>query len=176
MPKIPSDAPVLRAAARWADRCLRRDGSVLTEKSLWTSENVAYLVRYYAENLDEGEGTFLEKLETQLAPAPGSTKQLAAEMLWVMYLFAIPSSMQPATKRRHIRQVWEWSGEILPDAPAELEQALRGRCGESGYGFQHVQVARIPVPCQGHGGMEAAVAARTRRAALRPAGDSRSGS
>ena len=135
MPKIPSDAPVLRAAARWADRCLRRDGSVLTEKSLWASENIAYLVHFYAENMDEGEGTFLEKLATQLAPAPGSTKQLAAEMLWVMYLFAIPSSMQPATKRRQIRQVWEWSGETLPDAPAELEQALEEGVANPGTGF-----------------------------------------
>ena len=102
---------------------------------MWTLENVAHLVHHYAENLDEGEGTFLEKLETQLAPAPGSTKQLAAEMLWVMYLFAIPSSMQPATKRRQIRQVWEWSGETLPDAPAELEQALEEGVANPGTGF-----------------------------------------
>ena len=120
----PHDAPVLVAAARWRDRCLRDDGSVFTGRSLWTSENVGYLVRHYAENLDEGEGTFFEKLESQLAPAPGSAKQLAAEMFWVMYLILIPSSMQPGTKRRQIRTVWEWSGERLPNAPEQLEDAL----------------------------------------------------
>ena len=120
----PHDAPVLVAAARWRDRCLRDDGSVFTGRSLWTSENVGYLVRHYAENLDEGEGTFFEKLESQLAPAPGSAKQLAAEMFWVMYLILIPSSMQPGTKRRQIRTVWEWSGERLPNAPEQLEEAL----------------------------------------------------
>lgn len=121
----PHDAPPLVAAARWRDRCLRNNGSVFTEKSLWTSENVGYLVRYYAENLDEGEGDFFGRLKRQLAPAPGSAKQLAAEMFWVMYLILIPSSMQPGTKRRQIRMVWEWSGEPLPRAPDELEEALK---------------------------------------------------
>ena len=32
--------------------------------------------------------------------------------------------MQPGTKRRQIRRVWEWSGQPLPDAPGELEDAL----------------------------------------------------
>ena len=118
------DHPVLRAAARWRDRCLRNDGSVLTANSLWTSENVGYLVTHFAENLDEGEGSFFEKLERQLAPAPASAKQLAAEMFWVMYLVLIPRSMQPGTKRRQIRMVWEWSRERLPDAPEQLEEAL----------------------------------------------------
>ena len=120
----PHDAPPLAAAARWRDRCLRNDGSVFTDRSLWTAENVRHLVRYYTENLDEGEGTFFEKLERQLAPAPGSAKQLAAEMFWVMYLILIPRSMHPGTKRRQIRMVWEWSGESLPKAPKQLEEAL----------------------------------------------------
>lgn len=124
MPRPSLDHPVLRAAARWRARCLRNDGSVFTEKSLWTAENVGYLVQYFAENLDEGEGGFFEKLERQLAPAPGSAKQLAAEMFWVMYLTLIPRAMQPGTRRLQIRMIWEWSGEPLPGAPNELEEAF----------------------------------------------------
>ena len=124
MPRPSSDHPVLRAAARWRERCLCNDGSVFTEKSLWTAENVGYLVRYFAENLDEGKGGFFDKLERQLAPAPASAKQLAAEMLWVMYLPLIRRAMHPGTRRRQIRTVWEWSGEPLPEAPLELEEAL----------------------------------------------------
>ena len=108
---------------------------MFTEKSLWTSENVGYLVKYFAENLDEGEGTFFEKLEKQLAQAPGTAKQLAAEMFWVMYLFPVPSSMQPGTKRQQIRQVWEWSGEPLPDATFELNEALDDGVGTPGAAF-----------------------------------------
>ena len=133
MPRPSPDAPVLRAAARWKERCLRYDGSVFTEKSLWTAENVGYLVRYYAENLDEGEGGFFERLGTQLARAPGSAKQLAAEMSWVIYLFL--SSMHSGTKRQRIRQVWEWSGESLPDAPAELKEALDEGVANPGAAF-----------------------------------------
>ena len=135
MPRPSHDHPVLRAAARWRDRCLLNEGSVLTEKSLWTSENVGHLVRYYVENLDYGEGGFFEKLESQLARAPASAKQLAAEMFWVMYLFCSPGSMQPGTKRRQIRQVWEWSGEPLPDAPFELDEALQDGVGNPGTAF-----------------------------------------
>ena len=108
---------------------------MFTEKSLWTSENVGYLVRYYVENLDYGEGGFFEKLERQLARAPASAKHLAAEMFWVMYLFCSPGSMQPGTKRRQIRQVWEWSGEPLPDAPFELGEALQDGVGNPGTAF-----------------------------------------
>ncbi len=108
---------------------------MFTEKSLWTSENVGHLVSSFAENLDSGEGSFFDKLERQLAPAPSSAKQLAAEMLWVMYLFPIPGSMQPGTKRQQIRRVWEWSHETLPDAPGELHEALDEGVGNPGTAF-----------------------------------------
>ena len=43
--------------------------------------------------------------------------------------------MQPGTKRRQIRQVWEWSGEPLPDAPFELGEALQDGVGNPGTAF-----------------------------------------
>lgn len=135
MPKLPSDHPVLRAAALWRDRCLRRDGSVFTDEHMWTSENLGYLVKYFVKDLKEGQGSFFEKLESQLAAAPATAKQLAAEMLWVMYLFPVPSSMQPGTKRQQIRQVWQWSGEPLPDAPFELHEALELGVGNPGMAY-----------------------------------------
>ncbi|MDE2805516.1 MAG: AAA family ATPase [Gemmatimonadota bacterium] len=135
MPKPSPGHPVLRAARLWRDRCLLDGGSVFTEKSLWTSDNVDYLVRDYAENLDYGEGGFFQKLKNQLAGSPASAKQLAAEMFWVMYLFCTRASMQPGTKRRQIRQVWEWSRDPLPDAPFELDVALQDGVGNPGTAF-----------------------------------------
>ena len=76
----------LRAAAHWKLRALESDGSVFSDQSLWTSENIEHLNQHFVENLDEGEGTFVEKLEHQLANSPPATSQLAAEMLWVMRL------------------------------------------------------------------------------------------
>ncbi len=139
MPKPSADHPALRAARLWRDSCLLNEGSVFTEKSLWTSDNVGYLVRYYVQNLDDGEGGFFQKLESQLSRAPASAKQLAAEMFWVMYLFCSPGSMQPGTKRRQIRQVWEWSGEPLPDAPFELGEALQDGVANPGMAFNQLR-------------------------------------
>lgn len=135
MPRPSPDHPVLRATRSWRDRCLLDEASVFTDKSLWTADNVGYLVRDYAENLDYGEGSFFQKLERQLAGSPASAKQLAAEMFWVMYLFCTRGSMQPGTKRHQIRQVWEWSGEPLPDAPFELGEALQDGVGNPGTAF-----------------------------------------
>lgn len=135
MPKPSLDHPVLRAATLWRKRCLQGNGSVFSEADLWTPENVDHLVRYYIGSLYAGEGTFLEKFKKQLAPAPGTAKQLAAEMLWVMYLFPVSDSIKPETKRDQITQVWEWSGENFPQTTPELGIALERGIGTTGQSY-----------------------------------------
>ena len=128
--------PILAAAARWRDAGLKRDGSVFTDASLWREENLAAPQTHFVDAPDEGEGTFFEKLEGQLSGTDPEVKQLAAEMLWVMFL--CPSNLTPQKKRENIRLVWEWS-----NAPADLlDQWVRdemlegvGSAGTS-YGFQ----------------------------------------
>lgn len=125
----------LEAAQRWRDRCLLADGSILSDKSLWTLQNLLYLEEFFVHNLDEGTGDFFEKLEAQLAPAPPAAKQLAAEILWILYLTVSESAMKGATKRLQIRRVWEWSGEPLPDSPA-LRRPLDRGVARPGTAFQ----------------------------------------
>jgi len=73
----------------------------------------------------EGYGYFFNKLETQLAPTTPETKQLAAEMLWVMFL--CPGNITAATKRNGIQKIWEWSGEDLNTETEWLtNEVLRG--------------------------------------------------
>jgi len=105
----------LKAAQTWKERCLLQGGSIFTEKRLWTEENFQALNRHFVQNPDEGEGTFFSKLEHQLQLAPTSAKQLAAEILWLMYLMVSTKSMHAATKKFQIKQVWDWSGEAFPD-------------------------------------------------------------
>ena len=107
----------LEAARLWRDRCWMADGSILSDRALWTSENLGYLDRHFVQNLDEGTRSFLEKLHDQLAPTPPAVRQLAAEVLWILYLSVSDTSMKGATKRLQILQVWGWSGEALPDSP-----------------------------------------------------------
>ena len=139
MPKPSQNHPVLRAAAVWRKRCLQDNGSVFTDAHLWTSENIGHLVKFYVESPDPGDGTFLEKLEKQLASAPETAKQLAAEMLWVMYLFPVPSAIRPENKRAHITQIWEWSGKNFPKLPLELEKALEKGIGSIGIAFKTIK-------------------------------------
>lgn len=115
---------VLDAARRWRDRCLLADGSILSDKALWTRENLAHLERHYLQNLDAGSGSFFSKLETQLSPAPASGKQLAAEMLWILYLSVSETAIGGGTKRLHLKQVWKWSGEEFPEVPGALGDTL----------------------------------------------------
>ncbi len=61
-------------------------GSIFTSKSLWTLENARALEKHYLHNLDYGEGDFFQKLEGQLANAPHTAIQLAAEIFWVLRL------------------------------------------------------------------------------------------
>jgi 5-methylcytosine-specific restriction enzyme B len=126
---------VLDAARRWRDRCLLGDGSILSEKRLWTLENLAALEHHFIDNPDHSKRTFLEKLEEQLAPAPAAAKQLAAELLWILYLSLSESAMQGGTKRLHIRQVWEWSGEDLPETTPEFGEVLDQGVANPGPGF-----------------------------------------
>jgi len=117
---------------------LLQDGSVLSEKSLWTLEHlqsphllchrasrIAHysgesLFRGYAANpnnrsiqdfvnqLDDGEGNFFEKLSSLFAQTAPEVKQLAAELLWVMFL--CPGNTDAAKKREGIKTIWEWFG------------------------------------------------------------------
>lgn len=125
----------LEAAQTWRYRCWMANESILSEQSLWTPENLDYLDRYFVRNLDESSRGFMEKLHDQLAPTPPAVKQLAAEILWILYLSVSDTSMKGATKRLQIRQVWEWSGEPLPDSPM-LGPPLETGFANPGTGFQ----------------------------------------
>lgn len=116
--------PILEAAERWRDECLLRDGSLFSDRQLWTPANFEELDRHYVQNLDYGEGDFFSKLEAQLEAAAPEAKQLAAEMFWALYLIVHESFISAKTKRYQIRKVWEWSGEPLPEDHWALGEVL----------------------------------------------------
>ncbi len=95
--------PILEAAVG-ARRGLGREGSVFSDKHLWTTTGIEELHKHIVQHPDEGEGKFIEKLHRQIVAAPSSAKQLAAEMFWVMYL--CPSSLTIRHKRDVIGDIW----------------------------------------------------------------------
>ncbi|MBI5278942.1 MAG: DUF3578 domain-containing protein [Burkholderiales bacterium] len=128
---------ILKAASHWARSALVEGGSVLTGKSLWTNELLDALDRFYIQRLDVGEGNFLEKLKAQLAPAGPDAIQLAAEMMWLLYL--CPRNIRASKKRQTLQTIWGWSGELFPaDSPFVQDETLAG-IGSGGPGFNQNQ-------------------------------------
>jgi 5-methylcytosine-specific restriction protein B len=128
---------ILGAAAHWRDAALRGEGSVFTEKRLWTLENLEALDRHFVRNLDESDRGFLEKLQDQLSPTPPTAKQLAAEMMWLMYL--CPSSLTVRHKREVPKAIWSWSSETFPENSRWLAEEVLTGIGSAGPGFNQNQ-------------------------------------
>jgi len=125
--------PIFNAASLWRQSALESMGSVLGQGSIWTDENISSLKILFVDNPDEGEGTFLSKLERQIASAPATVKQLAAEMTWVMLL--CPSNLSARNKRETVREIWSWSGSALvEDSPLLSDEVLAG-IGSAGTAF-----------------------------------------
>ena len=102
------------AAARWSERCLLEDGSILQDGlKLWIPNLIDELDQRFVQNFDEGEGSFFEKLQGQLAAGSPGCRQLMAEILWILMLFQ--SNVGALKKRQNVQLVWSWSGEDLSD-------------------------------------------------------------
>ncbi len=129
--------PILDAAARWRDIALLDEGSVFSNSHLWTVANLTALERHFVQNLDEGDRGFMVKLKEQLAPTPPAAKQLAAEMMWLMYL--CPSSITPRHKREVVQTIWSWSGEPFPQNSLLVADSVLGGIGSAGPGFNQNQ-------------------------------------
>ena len=126
--------PILEASARWRDSALLNDRSVFTDKPLWTEQGLEALDQHFVQNLDEGEGTFINKLKGFLAPTEPNVKQLAAEMSWLMML--CPSNTLPPKKRERVEEIWGWSDERLPaKAQPWLTDLVLGGIGSAGTAF-----------------------------------------
>ena len=124
---------ILEASDRWRNEALLGDGSVFTNKHLWTESNLEELNRFFVQNMDDGDEKFLKKLESQLEPTTPASKQLAAEMIWLMYL--CPSSLTASHKRDVVQKIWSWSGEVLSQSTPMLGEDFLNGIGSAGPGF-----------------------------------------
>lgn len=112
MSRLKERTVIYNAAKQWKIRCLLSDGSVFTDRPLWTLEHLGELETHFVNAADTGERSFEDKLRDQLGHTSPATTQLAAEMLWVMMLF--PSGISAQRKEELVRTIWSWSGSELP--------------------------------------------------------------
>ncbi|MEC6881810.1 McrB family protein [Photobacterium piscicola] len=122
-----NSAHLLTNMSEFKERCLIQGRSLFTELTVWNSPTCQELIDYFVENLDEGDGDFFEKLETQLANSSPEAKVLASEMLWLMFL--CPSNTGPESKRKSVERVFSWSGyDDIPESRKKYlsDDALMG--------------------------------------------------
>ncbi|MFF1830531.1 McrB family protein [Paenarthrobacter sp. NPDC058040] len=104
----------------------------------WTSEAAKDLA-YRSSNTDVNPGTFMAKLERQLAGALRATVLLAAELV---YLQVFPlENVTAATKIARVEKVLSWVPGADVELPEELREGLRAKGAfNGGVGF-NIQVA-----------------------------------
>jgi|TARA_B100000315_G_C14581579_1_gene590762 hypothetical protein len=133
--------PIYTAVDKWRDNCLLQDASVLSSENIWTTKNLAELDKSFVQNPLLGEQSFYEKLKIQLEETSGSVKRLAAEMLWVMFLF--PSKITTQKKLDGIMQVWTWSGTDLNISHPMLSGPLEHGIGSCGQAYNNLRGAEL---------------------------------
>ena len=125
--------PILDAAQHWKEVALLSDGAVFAQEPVWTLPYLQELKKYLIDNPDEGKDKdFISKLEKQLVPSKPEVKQLAAEMLWVMYL--CPDDITAGTKRKNINRVWKWSKMSFPEDSNWVADNVLAGAGSFGQG------------------------------------------
>ena len=124
---------MLEASQHWKEIALLSDGAVFAQEPVWTLPYLQDLKQYFIDQPDEGKDSFFVKLEKQLDTTESGVKQLAAEMLWVIYL--CPDNITKPRKLGNIRLVWEWSGKSFPENSDWLAEDVLGGAGNAGTGF-----------------------------------------
>ena len=118
---------ILAAAEQWKRRCLIGEGSVFTDRPLWTRSNFQELQAVFVKKPDsKSSGNFTKRLERQLRSVSSDAKCLWAEMTWVYFLIQKPRSILPETKRKQITTIWNWSGRDFPGGHELLNDSVLG--------------------------------------------------
>lgn len=130
------DAEVIYAAVdQWREQCLVGNGSVfLAGAKLWTIENIQTLGAAFTGKPQLGSDDFLTKLQQQLLNQHPAVAQLAAEMLWVLFLFP-RKLLSPDRKRELVTTVWNWAGYTRLLDHGYLREPVLAGVGSAGTAF-----------------------------------------
>ncbi|GAB3267584.1 McrB family protein [Arthrobacter pigmenti] len=131
----PSAQPMYKAAARWRDECLIADRSLFSGDEIETVTAVRQLIENFVDQPDAGEGTFISKLEIQLADVDSSAVQMAAELLFVHFLIVSTRAMKGETKRNQVNGIASFRDQGTSHIPGDLEAALFGGVANPGTAY-----------------------------------------
>ena len=125
---------ILAAAEEWKQRCLLAGGSVFTDESLWTPENVGDLEQLVEEiessTTDQWGLKGWNRLKDKLKNARPELVRLAAEAFWFTTLYPDNKEKPWSWKRERFNELWELAAPStsIDDSRQHLidDQALRG--------------------------------------------------
>ena len=130
---LPWREEVYAAADVWKERCLLNDGALFSDAKIWTASNLRTLQDLVIFNADWGADSFRNKLFRQLNGASPATIQLAAELMWLIYLFPlgqqvenVSPSTSASTKSRNVNEILKWGGLPTPTGDLVTASALSG--------------------------------------------------
>lgn len=127
---------IYSVADLFVDQALRTNGSLFApQHQVWAESPADDLYQRFVLRPDERKGVDFEtKLEGQLRGAPGDTAQLAAEMLFVMFL--LDNHTGEKAKRALLRRVLSFTSEsAVVVLPVLLEGVLSTGLVNPGVGF-----------------------------------------
>jgi 5-methylcytosine-specific restriction protein B len=111
-------AELYAIAERWRTECLEANGSLFTPgAAIWNVETLLDLEQRIS--VDPGKGTYMEKLESQLAGLSPEAVQLAAEVHYIHFLGIWPGATTGDTKRKVLKTILSFA-----PGPAELPDDL----------------------------------------------------
>jgi hypothetical protein len=117
---------VFKAAEVWRERCLLQSQSLFSNSTLWTKSNFEELKKLFVDNPILGNRTFYDKLQEQIGTANPDICKLAAEALWLLFLFVSHEVMSVTRKRERISEIWKLSKEPLPNSDLLQDDKLKG--------------------------------------------------
>lgn len=133
---LPSAQAMYAAAARWRDEALIGDRSLFDGRQIDGRLAADSLVKHYIDHLDEGEGSFVDKLRVQLRDADADAVQVAAELIFVHSLISSIDAVKSRTKIKLIDEVLAIA-QGTAGIPLDLQEALRGGVARPGQAYNN---------------------------------------
>lgn len=114
-PHFQNAGQVFEAAHQFKLRCLLDQVSLFLDgQSLWTTVHFQALIDNYVNQPDVGDGSFYNKLASQLATCQALDVTLMVEVFWIVQL--APTNLLAPTKAKSLERIWN----IRPTAPFPL--------------------------------------------------------
>ena len=126
---------ILEIANAWKQKCLINDQSVFTPNSLWSLDSLNELRSFLVGKEILGDDRFYNKLRIQLENSSPKTKQLAAELIYILLLFS--SNITRERKKKDVSSIWLTSGENLNQYIKDFDIWFPDGYGSTGIGYNN---------------------------------------